>query len=392
VDTLLENERKDAAFDLARRWLKARVALRNEHALLAPGGTFADNAGNFFFPPEALVQRCLESENSVIEKKERFVHPDLENGAAWTLACMLYRVFCGTNAFQATDTETLHQDMREGVFFPPRLMVPGIDQKLNDLITRAFSRFYEDHPPLEEWLGFIGSPDADDSKKIADYFHELTPAESEKLQQEKEKFTKKKDFSVKTKRYISKNNAIIFGIAAAIAIIGTITGSVIYDRSQLPNTKGMTPSEVVHAYYDAISTLDHVFMQEAVLKKAGKDDIDMVTSLFVLGKVRQAYQMNAPFSIIPAQEWLNAGSGDVPPDYIVFGVSDLRLLPEDTDESDGEVTFKVQYNLWAPAYNNEKNSEEDPETPRQSAAQSREDELRLVSRKGAWRIAEIKRP
>ncbi|MDR2793993.1 MAG: hypothetical protein LBB61_10100 [Treponema sp.] len=392
-DVLLAGDsQKDAALDAVRRWIKARIALKDEYALLAPGGTFIDGKGTIFFPPELLMDRCFEAKNAALEKKERFVHPDLEGtaAAAWTLACMLYRMFCNAGAFPARDSTTIHQDMREGVFFPPRFANPGIDRQFDDLIKRAFSPYHEDRPSLEVWRRFLEEKDASTNvKNYAAFFHTLTPEESEKITREKENHIKKKNFSVKTRRFLTRNNAVVLGVAVAVVVMGLIIGSVIYDRSKRPNTKGMMPAEVVQAYYTAFSALDHEFMQNAVLKKAGKADIDVAVQLYAVDRVRQAYQMDVmQSSIIKAQAWLDDGGRPVDAAKFVFGVTDLQVTPDDQDENDGTVSFTVRYNLWATDYGNE---QAQPETPLTPAVQVRVDELRLVLYKGAWRIAEIQR-
>ena len=126
-------------------------------------------------------------------------------------------------------------------------------------------------------------------------------------------------------------------------------------------------------------------MQGCVIKKAGKDDIEMTSQLYVLSKMRQAYEMNEPSSVMAAQDWINSGAA--PTEKVVFGVSGLSLQTLDADESDGEVSFKVAYSLWAPAFNNDE-SEEGLRVP---GEQTRVDEIRLVLHEDQWRIAEIKR-
>ncbi|MDR2446478.1 MAG: hypothetical protein LBD58_04170 [Treponema sp.] len=400
-DTLLaDDSQKDVALDAARRWIKARAMMGDAPASsersvsLAPGGTFIDKNGSLFFPPELLAERCFEAGHSIFEKKERFVHPDLEGKAAdaWTLACMLYRIFCDADAFQSKDIITIHQDMREGVFFPPRFAKPGVDRQFDALIKKAFSKRHTDHPTLEEWRRFLEEKDSSNNiKRFDSFFHALAPEEAEKIEKEKNNFIKNNRFSVKTRRFLTQNNAIVLGAAIAVVAAGLLIGSVVYDRSHAPNTKGMTPAEVVQAYYTAFTALDHEFMQNAALKKAGKTDIDIAVRLYALDRVRQAYQMNAVQeqpSIIKARDWLDSGGKPVDVEHFVFGVTDLQVTPEDQDENDGEVSFRVRYNLWATEHGN---TEAQPQTTLMPSVQARIDELRLVLYKGNWRIAEIKR-
>jgi hypothetical protein len=126
-----------------------------------------------------------------------------------------------------------------------------------------------------------------------------------------------------------------------------------------------------------------------------KADIEMVTNFFVLSRVRQAYEANE--TVIPAQEWVNAGSP--PTETTIFGVSDLTLEPLDSNESDGETTFLASYRLWLPGGYRPREPEEpeiDPFSPEAAAPLppweiQRTDTVRLIWNKDSWRIAEITR-
>ncbi|MDR1900137.1 MAG: hypothetical protein LBQ55_09025, partial [Treponema sp.] len=130
--------------------------------------------------------------------------------------------------------------------------------------------------------------------------------------------------------------------------------------------------------------LDHQMMEACVISKAGKADIDMVTHFFVLSKVREAYEPG--FSVIPAQEWIDAGA---PPGPLqVFGVSDLRVTKISGD--DNETRFSAAFTLWTPESADPGESSEGAQAP-VTRGRSYRDELTLIRRKGDWRIAEIKR-
>jgi hypothetical protein len=136
-----------------------------------------------------------------------------------------------------------------------------------------------------------------------------------------------------------------------------------------------------------------------VVNKAGKSDIEMVTNFFVINRVRQAYEMTAPLQI-SAREWVEGGAS--PTTAFVFGVSDFDM---DILAGGAEETLaRVSYILWMPASYAPR--EEIPEEERSSAFTGAADwepppalpqgfaytdELRLILRKGAWRIAEINR-
>ncbi|MDR2483882.1 MAG: hypothetical protein LBD55_00630 [Treponema sp.] len=404
LDLLIaEDPRKDAALDALRHWIRGRIRL--EEALDAdcipgpyPVGACIDSLGTVLFAPDRLIKRAVESEGSDAWSTagERWVHPDLSGTEASLFAAgtLAYRIFCGSPPFSSLDISLLRQDIREGVFFPLHLAAPGLDAALAALITGAIEPSTRkgserSAPPalrtLGDYLGPPGSGSADS------YFHSLSEAEQAKILAERERFRKKQGLTVKTKRFITRNTAVIAAVLAGIAAAGLTVNNTLKDRAALPTTRGMTPRKVAETYYEALGALDHGLMDACVIGKAGKEDINMVTGYFVVSKVRQAYEMNAP-GIIPAQQWIDSGAA--PTEAAVFGVSDFQLTALDEDEKDGEVSFKASYLFWMPGL--DPDSAAVPETAlpgevRLPSSAPLTDTIRLVLHKDAWRIAEITR-
>jgi hypothetical protein len=274
-------------------------------------------------------------------------------------------------------------------------MAPGIEEYAAALIARALSPITArgKRPELEEMGRLLGKP-ASGGVDGDRYFHPLSDEERTAIEAEREQFNKTKSAKVKTRRFIRRNTAILMGTAAAVLVVGLVAGSLIKSRLDLPNTRGMNPLEVLETYYGAFGDMDHTLMEACVLKKAGKSDIDLVTNLFVMSKVRQAYEMN--ITAIPAQEWLDSGAA--PTEFTVFGVTGLRLDGEDTDEGDGEVRYRAAYTLWVPPSfgSDPEDVPSDPSMnvdpgPVMPASFQISDEVRLTWRKDAWLITEIQR-
>jgi hypothetical protein len=137
--------------------------------------------------------------------------------------------------------------------------------------------------------------------------------------------------------------------------------------------------EVAITYYNAFGELDHAVMEYCVRGKAGKEDIDMVINLFVMSRVRQAYEAYSD-SFIPAQKWIDDGSPAT--NKIVFGVTDLKTNGFSQNEEKAILT--AEYILWIPDYSDENSVQT-------IAGNSYKDELGFILIKGAWRIESIKR-
>jgi hypothetical protein len=222
----------------------------------------------------------------------------------------------------------------------------------------------------------------------------LTPDKEtlKKIAAEREQYRKKNDLSVKSRRFVRRNISILAVGLAVLAISALSARSIVRSRAELPNTRGMEPRELIETYYGAFGALDHTLMEACVINKAGKGDISMITNIFVISKVRQAYEMNV--TTIDAREWQAAGSP--PTEATVVGVTDLRLLPLDTDAGDGELSYRVSGLLWVPEGGDEAPALPPAEPPVLPPAITPTghpftDELRLSWHKDAWRISGLER-
>jgi hypothetical protein len=407
LDMLVADDtRKDLALDALRYWIWARLLVEVQSGLPSPwpAGAIIAPSGTILFPPEELLKYSIDAagQQARFNGVEGYVNPDLPGlrGTAFTAGAMLYRIFCGSPPFPNTNLNLLHQDIREGVFLPPQVAVPGLDAKLAALINRALSPIKEqkknqgEQAPeiLRSLESLLGPPG---SATVASYLHEFDPAERARFTLAKERFIKKHILGVKNKRFVRRNASLIAGISIGVLSLALLIKSGISGQANRPSTQGMSPQEVAETYYHSMGVLDHAQMEACVMSKIGKEDIDMVTNLFVISRVRQAYERGAPV-IFSAKEWIDAGSP--PTEATVFGVSELWLEEIDRDEQDGEVSFVASYRLWFPG--TFPNPDEPEQTKTGSEASTtkllpwssfQRDFMRLTRYQGAWRIAEIRR-
>jgi hypothetical protein len=394
LDLLIaDDKRRDKALDALRHWVRARLVLEAQGlpSFPCPGGGFYGTEGSFLFPPDRLVKRSLEAEAAWTSGAESWVHPDLQGGeaAAFAGGAMLYRIFCGKAPFPQENTDVLRQDEREGVFEPLHLAAPGLNGELAQLITETLSPVNalkgKKRPALNDFEALLGPPG---SKEAGSFFRPLDKETAARLDQEREQFNKKVEIKVKTKRFMVRNASVIGASVAAVLILSLVIRGFIKNQAELPTTQGMAPLEVAASYYGAFGPLDHTLMDACVINKAGKNDIEMVTNLYVLSRVRQAYELTAS-KYMSAQEWLDSGSPPV--QGMVFGVSDLRLDERKKDAQ--EIVLGASYTLWLPRSMTQTEQDTPSEVPEDQSPQgfSYNDELRLVLHKNAWRIAEITR-
>ncbi|MDR2376201.1 MAG: hypothetical protein LBD96_07175 [Treponema sp.] len=264
----------------------------------------------------------------------------------------------GALPFPSRNPEKLHQDMREGVFLPLGLAAPGLDSGIAGLADRAIAGLkgqQASRPSLEEFAELLGPPAGTSGsgdtagagaagRRPASFFRELSAREREKLREERERYEKKRNLTVGTRRFLVRNTAIISGIAAALAVVILFTSSMVSSHRSLPTTAGMDSLEVLESYYGAFATLDHTLMEACVINKAGKGDIDMITRYFVTSRVRQAYEFSSV--MVSAQDWFAAGAP--PTTAQVLGVTDLNITWLAGDEADDQIRYRADYIIWLP--------------------------------------------
>jgi len=404
----LLDQAQDKALAAILAWIQALIALGEDPLALGenPPGEIplwpsaaivaqADQGGrpsSVFFAPPSLALRGVTADD------EWYVHPDLSglDAAAFTAAAMLYRVFTGTPPFPATDQSLLHQDMREGNFLPIRFAVPGLDTRLTALLQSVLNRTAFDRPSgavfLNELLGILRI--GGQTVSAASLVGPLAEPERLLLEKEKARHLKRKAVSVKTKRFVTRNQAILIGAFAALIAVGIIIHSMVKVHAQLPTTAGMEPVQVIKSYYNGFGEMDHQMMEACVIGGAGKDDITMVIGIFVTSRTRQAYEYNVAPLFFPAHQWQDGDSQGRHslPDTPLFGAADLRVERLEGDENNDSLRYRVDYTFWIP----ERSGGEEIQNPNNippavSRPYPRRDFLTLIRKKGNWRIAEIVR-
>jgi hypothetical protein len=304
--------------------------------------------GSVFFTPPNLSNRCL-----LVEGKEldRFSCPDLTgmDAAAFSAGVMLYKILSGVHPYQSD--AVIFQDMREGVFLPPNLTAPSLDKKICALIQSALLLPVEKKRATASGTDIIGSflkilmISENSTVSFSSLFSQLSPEETERFTKEKKRFLFKQTYFVKTRRFALRNKHAMIGATVGLLFIIFIFATTTASMRNRPTTAAMPSDAVITAYYDAFSSLDHIFM-EACINGADRSDINAAANLFAVYKMRQTYEMSGRVTIIPAKVWKESG-GDLPaPD--VFGVTDLIIEYRAGGESESMIMYQADYSLWLP--------------------------------------------
>jgi len=358
LDLLIEQAgtQQQESLQAAVFWIRAKMFLGETHSTLNPGAAFichedskdgAHKKGSVFFSPEHLSNRCLYTEGLEID---RYNCPDLLgiDAAAFCAAVMLYKILSGVHPYPSAD---IFQDMREGVFLPLRLTVPELDEKLSGLINEALLLPVEKKRTsksgidiLSEILKMLMNKEG----KITDVsslFHALPAEDKQQREKEKKLFQFKQNSIVKTKRFAIRNKYVLMGVAAGLIFALVIVFSTVKSVTHRWTTVDMTSEQVITAYYEAFSSLDHQRM-EACIQGADKNDITVAVNFYAVSRTRQAYENSPTMSVIPAKVWRDMG-GELP-SQSAFGVTDLSVNFISGSEDAPLIIYRADYVLWSP--------------------------------------------
>jgi hypothetical protein len=356
VQTASKQAAQQAALHAVVFWIRAKMLLGDTRSASNPGAAFfcgedgkapGQKKGAVFFAPEHLSSRCLFAEGSEID---RYNCPDLTGmeTAAFCAGLMLYMILTGAHPYPE---ETIYQDMREGVFLPPHLAAAGLNKKTNELILAALLLPVEkkrtEKSGSDILAGFLEIlTDRENSIiDVSSLFNTLTTEENTRFENERKQYLFRQKTVVKTRRFAVHNKYAITGIATVLFFALFIIISTTRSISQRQTTAGMASDTVIFAYYDAFSSLNHVFM-EACIWGADKTDINAAVNLFAIVKAREAYEYTNAQVIIPARVWKENG-GELPAPN-VFGVTDIDIEHLAGSEESDMIIYRTEYTLWSP--------------------------------------------
>ena len=129
-------------------------------------------------------------------------------------------------------------------------------------------------------------------------------------------------------------------IAAVFVFIVSFTIQPIRNALKPPITIGMSAEEVVKTYYNAIMDMDVEIMEDCVKKGVAKNDINEVTQLFVISRVRSGYEGTS--GLVSAQDWNNGVITKLEQGEQIYGIANLVVTPS------GNLTYNADYIRWYP--------------------------------------------
>ena len=342
-------------------------------------GTYFTSDSKILLLPEGILEGVLPLQRGESQKwEEALTNPTLKDdeNLIFGWAVLAYRYFTGKDPFPL-DGEEKELPMIRGFFPPVFLEMPELNEKLAEFIEQG-----------------LKSPGEVDLTALTDLFQELlengrfteplTEDETAGRKETAEKNYRRDRAAYQGKRFFRRKGTLIMILIGAAAVIGGLAGTILSGVFAPPVTLGWTQEEVAEAFYRGINTLDVELVDGCVTGKAGKNRVNMVTSLYAISRVRMGYEMVNPY--INAEEWAERQDPELEEGEQLYGIRNLKI------KRLAENTFQAEYEEWVSYF------EDNPDTaleikagpPLVEGTLIRE-ELELVIKRDAWVIAEIRR-
>ncbi|MCR5289356.1 MAG: hypothetical protein K6E51_05140 [Treponema sp.] len=272
----------------------------------------------------------------------------------YTASTIAYQALSGELPY--TNPDTYNTDVMDSNCIPLIYRINGINNALSQAIQQGLAYKPADQtlplPLLQTELGI------QKDGSIICYPRQKLLSDEVFLQQSAKACTKQKT-RIKRLRFFRTYKTKLITAAVIIAIVCIASHNYIQANKNRPSSIGLSPLQVVQAYYEGINTQNAELMQAMAQGNKANTYLSSVTTLFITGKIRQAYEGIA--SPIPPSLWMIHGAKQEQP---IFGLSGLSVNGKPLSLSDTEIptrgnhpqplaqpstltqNYSVSYYLW----------------------------------------------
>lgn len=246
-------------------------------------------------------------------------------------AVIAYKMITGKMPYTATDPLERNADLLDHKFVPVDIAINGINPALATAINKGLKLNAD---VVKEPGKKKKGKDVEDLRPDPDFPLELLKdskniKEDAKLSEEEfnlkvQNFMKKQASRIKFKRNVRRNKTLIItGVAGFI--IAILIGLNIYSEEMNRYTgKGLTSTQLIETYYKSINIKDSMLLDELVKGKKVSELNDTVSSIYVVGKMRQQYGVDKGYEE-PAAWIMNINSKESFANNSVFGITNLYI-------------------------------------------------------------------
>jgi hypothetical protein len=333
------------ALPLLHRLVRALQRLTEHGAVRFPLETdtilFTSTGGVLFLPPE--VAREIRDHSAFSLTREFFDsvnHPDLKGVPllSFSVAALLYRIITGGFPFMGAGPEEMHEQARKLEINPPSRVVPELSEEVSALVMAGLGRSRREGVPLSEWAERLSA------WQSQELYRALSAEEKEQAGRAARTLRQSAARGFARRIFWEKNWKVVAIVAAVVIVVAAGAGSIVRNVLAPRVTHGESPARVVETFYTSMNSLDHQAMQACVVGRAGREQVNEVTTLYVTSRVTQGYEGKS--NLVSAAEWDLQGRPKIPSPATVYGVTGLSLKEE---QPAPVPVFLVRYDKWNPA-------------------------------------------
>jgi len=310
-----------------------------------PPGIFSTSEGDILFFPPQLINYVVNqlSDEANLKYWQPYNHPDAhgEQEYSFILAVLTYKLLTGSMPYTGSTITEIREKMRNSRPVKIELLAPGIKDGIAELINGSLNL---KDIKLFDWIEQLGLWKKEGAQNTLNEKNLLV------LQKTAEKKRKKRDNDFIRSQFFSHNWKTIGIIAIVFTIILSFSIGPIKKSLEPPVTQGMSSSQVVELYYKAYNDMDVETMEDCVKKGIGSHDINEITQMYVISKVRTGYEGKT--GLISAQDWSNGLITELSEGEQIAGIANFHI------KYLGNSIFRTNYVRWFTESLSENNSTE----------------------------------
>ena len=296
---------------------------------------YTDDQQFLLFPPHLMdfLNTHRKAKNS-LEMIVPWNHPAWggNKGKSFTIAALTYKTLTGEYPFPGESEEEIEIKMVKKDYKSLLLFNPLLKKEITELIDDSFAG----EGSLERWRDVLNLWCSEGPERSA-----VSPKEQEVIIEQQIKIEKKRIHKNQLSSFFHRNRSRLTTGIIALFLIGLIIQVPLSKYLEPPATIGKSQEEVVKLYYNCFKTLDTEILEDCITSKAGKGDINEISTIYVTSKVRLSHEGST--GIVEPDQWIQDGMNPVEPGVHIWGLSGLKI------KRISEYEFEASYIKWTPA-------------------------------------------